>query len=208
MLAGCCCPTLCPPPESNLASSCSIRSKIPAGCRKSVCPSVQVLNTKLVQVSEMLRQSSELRTDLEEAQRKGKWNIFTFNMAASQYTHQVHSQRPFRFVSLLSWGPLLSLRAMHYSLSALILCITGHPQPHNHCSPHSVRSVPPPYLLILSHWEPPLTSSLWIYIRRSVLMLKKHDCKRLCLMFLATGTVIGNVLEVVCKGPERLQCVF
>lgn len=141
---GCCCPTLCPPLESNLASSCSIRSKIPAGCRKGVCPSVQVLNRKLVQASEMLRQSSELRTDLEETQRKGKRSIFTFNMAASQYTHQVHSQRPFRFLSLLSRGPSLSLRAMHYSLCALILCITGHPPlRHSHCSPHSVRCVPP-----------------------------------------------------------------
>lgn len=52
------------PLECNLVSSHSIMNKIPAGCRKGVCPSVQVLNRKVVQATVMVEkgQCSERRS--------------------------------------------------------------------------------------------------------------------------------------------------
>lgn len=49
------------PLEYNLFFSHSIMNKIPAGCKKGVCPSVQVLNIKVVQATVMVEEDSAVK---------------------------------------------------------------------------------------------------------------------------------------------------
>lgn len=115
----------------------------------AVCPSVQVLNTKLRQVTEMVTQSRGVNETHTPTERKGgqPWRetrgrrhiagnenlASNTSSVAARSTRWAHPPRPYRFLLRLPRGPSLSLIAMHYShpsaltlSTALVISLLQH----------------------------------------------------------------------------------
>lgn len=142
-----CCPLLAFPQSPIWYPATAALNKIPTGCRKGDCPSLQVLHRKRsplwdkagVVVEEprtggCYRESAALKVEgdwggvgwLEGVIMIKTWHLCSKH--ASEFTCCAH---PYEYLSWLSRGPLLPLIAIHYSpLSALILhSPVHHPLP-------------------------------------------------------------------------------
>lgn len=94
---GGCCPIRSPPLESNLVSSHSIMSKIPAGCRKGACPSLQAPNRKLVRATENGRTKQESGKEMHKRAvlcKRGQRELHQQQVNI----YKVQSPRPFRIL--------------------------------------------------------------------------------------------------------------